>query len=84
MPDASGAAAPAPVLAAQAASNARARLAAGVAIARIDAMLGRQVDAIIHHPRFQRLEASWRGLAWLVDRECPGSRPPGSGDPRER
>lgn len=68
MPDASGAAAPAPVLAAQAARNARARLAAGVAIAHIDAMLGRQVDAIIHHPRFQRLEASWRGLAWLVDR----------------
>ena len=25
-----------------------------------------------------------RLLAWLVERECPGSRPPGSGDPRER
>ena len=25
-----------------------------------------------------------RLVAWLVDRECPGRRPPGSGDPRER
>lgn len=32
----------------------------------IDRLLGRQVDAILHHPRFQRLEASWRGLEHLV------------------
>ncbi len=25
-----------------------------------------------------------RLLVWLVDRDCPGSRPPGTGDPRER
>ncbi|MEI6317131.1 MAG: hypothetical protein WCS09_01365 [Pseudomonadota bacterium] len=25
-----------------------------------------------------------RLLAWLVDRDCPDSRPPGPGDPRER
>ncbi len=36
-------------------------------IARIDAALAAQVDVIIHHPRFQRLEATWRGLLWLVD-----------------
>jgi len=35
-------------------------------IAEIDRLMAEQVDAIIHHPRFQRLEAAWRGLAWLV------------------
>jgi type VI secretion system protein ImpD len=36
-------------------------------VARIDTMLSGQVNAILHHPRFQRLEASWRGLNYLVD-----------------
>ena len=35
-------------------------------IARIDRVLTRQVDAIIHHPRFRRLEASWRQLHRLA------------------
>lgn len=35
-------------------------------IAHLDALLGAQVDAILHHPRFQRLEASWRGLEYLT------------------
>lgn len=35
-------------------------------IAVIDAMIARQIDAILHHPRFSALEGSWRGLAWLV------------------
>lgn len=35
-------------------------------IASIDALLSAQVNAILHHPRFQQLEASWRGLAYLV------------------
>ncbi|MBN2490937.1 MAG: type VI secretion system contractile sheath large subunit [Planctomycetes bacterium] len=35
-------------------------------IARIDDALSAQVNAILHHPRFQRLEASWRGLHYLV------------------
>lgn len=34
-------------------------------IAGIDRMLSRQVDEILHHSRFQRLEASWRGILWL-------------------
>jgi len=34
-------------------------------IAGIDRMLSIQVDEILHHPRFQRLEASWRGILWL-------------------
>jgi len=36
-------------------------------IARIDELITRQVNAIIHHPRFQKLEASWRGLHYLVN-----------------
>jgi type VI secretion system protein ImpD len=35
-------------------------------IALIDETLNRQVNEILHHPRFQALEASWRGLALLV------------------
>ncbi len=42
----------------------------GREIARIDAMVSRQVNAILHHPAFQKLEASWRGVWMLVDR-CP-------------
>jgi type VI secretion system ImpC/EvpB family protein len=36
-------------------------------IARIDALLNGQVNAIIHHPDFQKLEASWRSLHYLVE-----------------
>jgi type VI secretion system protein ImpD len=35
-------------------------------IARLDALLTRQVNAVLHHPRFQKLEASWRGLHYLT------------------
>ena len=35
-------------------------------IARIDALLSAQVDAILHARPFQRLEARWRGVEWLV------------------
>ncbi|PZP21152.1 type VI secretion system contractile sheath large subunit [Pseudomonas kuykendallii] len=37
-------------------------------IAEIDAKLSRQMDEILHHPQFQALESSWRGLKLLVDR----------------
>jgi type VI secretion system ImpC/EvpB family protein len=36
-------------------------------ISRIDERLSRQVNAILHHPRFQKLEASWRGLKYLIE-----------------
>jgi type VI secretion system protein ImpD len=39
----------------------------GEDVAELDAALARQVDAILHHPAFQKLESSWRGLAWLVN-----------------
>jgi type VI secretion system protein ImpC len=35
-------------------------------MAEIDKKLSAQVDEIMHHPDFQRLEASWRGLHYLV------------------
>ena len=37
-------------------------------IAEIDEKLGRQMDEILHHPRFQALESSWKGLQLLVER----------------
>lgn len=36
-------------------------------IARIDALLSTQLDTILHAPRLQQLEASWRGVAYLVE-----------------
>jgi type VI secretion system protein ImpD len=42
----------------------------GEDIAAIDDALGRQIDAILHNPRFQQLESSWRGLAWMVEQAC--------------
>ncbi|MCE2728072.1 MAG: type VI secretion system contractile sheath large subunit [Planctomycetaceae bacterium] len=38
----------------------------GEDIAAIDVALSRQLDAILHHTKFQQLESSWRGLAWMV------------------
>ncbi|HRC85441.1 MAG TPA: type VI secretion system contractile sheath large subunit [Thermoanaerobaculia bacterium] len=35
-------------------------------IAKIDALLSAQVNEILHHPEFQALEATWRGLHYLV------------------
>ena len=33
----------------------------------IDALLSEQVSEILRHPAFQKLEAVWRGLAYLTD-----------------
>src|SRR5262249_32974766 len=41
-------------------------------IARLDDLLNRQVNAILHHPRFQKLEASWRGLHYLIEQVPEG------------
>ena len=35
-------------------------------IADIDVLLSKQLNEIMHHPDFQKLEASWRGLRFLV------------------
>nr|WP_281354719.1 type VI secretion system contractile sheath large subunit [Roseospira navarrensis] len=36
-------------------------------IAIIDRLLSAQTNAILHHPRVQKLESTWRGLRYLVD-----------------
>ncbi len=43
------------------------------AISDIDHMINDQVNAIIHHPRFQALEASWRGL-WYLAVQADGAK----------
>lgn len=35
-------------------------------VARIDRLISQQINAIIHHPRFQAMEAAWRGIWYLV------------------
>jgi type VI secretion system protein ImpD len=37
-------------------------------VGAIDRVINDQVNAILHHPRFQRLEATWRGLDYLAGR----------------
>lgn len=37
-------------------------------LAQIDVRIGKQMDVVLHNPRFQALESSWRGLKFLVDR----------------
>jgi type VI secretion system protein ImpD len=37
------------------------------AIAEIDELISDQINLIIHHPKFQKLEASWRGLWYLAE-----------------
>ncbi|WP_202973134.1 type VI secretion system contractile sheath large subunit [Psychromonas sp. psych-6C06] len=42
-------------------------------IANIDEQINDQINEIIHHPRLQKLEASWRGL-WLLVKQADGCR----------
>ncbi|GFO64720.1 type VI secretion system contractile sheath large subunit [Geomonas paludis] len=42
-------------------------------IAEIDRLVSDQVNQIIHHPQFQKLEASWRGLSYLVHQAETGT-----------
>jgi type VI secretion system protein ImpD/type VI secretion system protein ImpC len=43
-------------------------------VAALDAMIADQIDAILHAHRLQRLEATWRGIDWLVHGIEPGAR----------
>lgn len=36
-------------------------------VALIDQLINEQLNALLHHPAFQQLEASWRGISYLVD-----------------
>jgi len=52
-------------------SRATDRITASLAddmIAELDKKLCAQVDEILHHAEFQRLESSWRSLKFLIDR----------------
>jgi type VI secretion system protein ImpC len=42
-------------------------------IAEIDKMVGDQLNAIMHAPQFQKLEAAWRGLHYLVQNTETGT-----------
>jgi len=37
------------------------------AIAAIDEQISKQLNQIMHHPKFQKLEGSWRGIHYLID-----------------
>src|SRR5512139_3934503 len=43
-------------------------------IAQIDRLISAQLNEIMHHPDLQKLEASWRGLSFLVDQTETGDR----------
>ncbi|MFZ5758286.1 MAG: type VI secretion system contractile sheath large subunit [Thermodesulfobacteriota bacterium] len=43
-------------------------------IAAIDKLISDQLNEVMHHEEFQRLEASWRGLQYLVDKSETGER----------
>src|SRR5688500_3422545 len=42
-------------------------------IAQIDHLLSLQLNEILHHPDFQKLEASWRGLKYLLSQSETGT-----------
>jgi type VI secretion system protein ImpC len=42
-------------------------------IAEIDVLLSAQLNEIMHAPEFQKLESSWRGLHYLVDKSETGT-----------
>ncbi len=37
-------------------------------IAGLDSQISNQLDQILHHPDFQKMESTWRGLKFVVDR----------------
>ena len=43
-------------------------------ISQIDHLISMQLNEVLHHPEFQKLEASWRGLHYLVHQSETGER----------
>jgi type VI secretion system protein ImpC len=41
-------------------------------IAQIDKLLSEQLDEILHHEKFQKLEATWRGIRYLIEQSETG------------
>jgi len=42
-------------------------------IAQLDQLISRQLNHVLHHPSFQKLEASWRGVRYLLDQSETGT-----------
>jgi type VI secretion system protein ImpC len=59
--------------AAPAMRKSRPRDAVEALCAEIDRKLTEQINIILHHPDFQALEATWRGLQFLASKAEPGS-----------
>src|SRR5512147_2827140 len=43
-------------------------------IAQIDHLISLQLNEVMHHPDFQKLEASWRGLRYLLNNSETGTQ----------
>jgi type VI secretion system protein ImpC len=43
-------------------------------IAQIDKLISDQLNEVMHHEEFQKLEGSWRGLHYLVSKSETGER----------
>ena len=43
-------------------------------IAQIDALISSQLNEVMHHPDFQQLEGSWRGLKYLLNNSETGTQ----------
>jgi type VI secretion system protein ImpC len=41
-------------------------------IAQIDQLISKQLNRIMHHPSFQKLEGTWRGIKYLMDQSETG------------
>ena len=43
-------------------------------ISDIDALISKQLNEVMHYPEFQKLEASWRGLNYLIQQSETGEK----------
>ena len=43
-------------------------------IAQLDALISRQLNEVMHAPEFQKLEGSWRGLHYLINKSETGTQ----------
>ena len=43
-------------------------------IAQIDALISAQLNEVMHHPEFQKLEGTWRGLKYLLNNSETGTQ----------
>jgi type VI secretion system protein ImpC len=43
-------------------------------VAQIDHLISLQLNEVMHHPQFQKLEGTWRGLKYLLDQSETGTQ----------